>query len=67
MNIKEFFSELISPIKAAELTGLGERTVRQAIENKMLVEGEDCIKIGRQWVIYKPSLCKLNSIRPRRK
>lgn len=61
----EIFNQLISPKNASEKTGLEESTIRKAIKNKILIEGEDCIKIGKQWVIFIPSLKKLDVIKKR--
>lgn len=50
------WSELLSLKEAAEQYNREESTLRRAISNGLLVEGIDCKKFGKQWVILKSSL-----------
>lgn len=54
--MKNIFDDLLSLKEAAELYGREESTLRRAISNGKLVEGEDCKKFGKQWVIKKSSM-----------
>ena len=48
---KNIFDELISLKQASELYNRDESTLRRAISNGLLKEGQDCKKFGKQWVI----------------
>lgn len=54
--MENIFDDLLSLKEAAELYGREESTLRRAISNGRLVEGEDCKKFGKQWVIKKSSM-----------
>lgn len=54
--MKNIFDDLLSLKEAAELYNREESTLRRAISNGKLVEGEDCKKFGKQWVIKKSSM-----------
>lgn len=54
--MKNVFDDLLSLKEAAELYGREESTLRRAISNRKLVEGYDCKKFGKQWVIKKSSM-----------
>lgn len=43
--------KLLSLTEAAEIWSLDESTVRKAIAAGRLVEGIDCRKFGKQWII----------------
>lgn len=45
------FDGLIAFTEATKLWGLNESTLRKAISYGKLVDGVDCCKYGRQWVI----------------
>lgn len=45
------FNEMMSAAEAAEIWGLEQSTIRKAIAAKKLVEGRDCFKFGKQWVV----------------
>lgn len=62
----KIFDDLVTPQEAAEILGLAERTIRQAIETGKLIDGVDCKKYNRQWLIYKPSLSKMENIKSRK-
>mgnify|MGYP002621828461 CR=1 FL=1 len=57
--MKNIFDELISLKEASELYNREESTLRRAILNGRLIEGVDCKKFGKQWVIRKSSMDKL--------
>ena len=50
------WSKLLSQEEAAEQYNREESTLRRAISNGLLVEGVDCKKFGKQWVILRSSL-----------
>ena len=50
------WNELLSLKEAAEQYNREESTLRRAISNGTLVEGIDCKKFGKQWVILKSSM-----------
>ena len=50
------WNKLLSLKEAAEQYGREESTLRRAISNGTLVEGIDCKKFGKQWVILKSSM-----------
>ena len=45
------FQRLLSLAEAAEIWGLEQSTIRKAILNGRLVDGRDCRKFGKQWVV----------------
>lgn len=45
------FAELLSLAEAAEIWELEESTIRKAIAQGRLVDGQDCRKFGKQWVV----------------
>ena len=49
--MKNIFDELVSLKEASSLYNREESTLRRAISNGMLIEGQDCKKFGKQWVI----------------
>lgn len=53
------WNELLSLKEAAELYNREESTLRRAIANGLLVEGIDCKKFGKQWVILRSSMEKV--------
>lgn len=50
-DLSDPFKELISLAEAAELWKVEESTIRKAIANGYLKDGQDCRKFGKQWVI----------------
>lgn len=57
MSINTFdWGQLLSTKDAAVLYSREESTLKRAISNGKLVEGVDCKKFGRDWVILKSSL-----------
>lgn len=50
------WEQLLSLKEAAEQYGREESTLRRAISNGLLIEGQDCKKFGKQWVILKSSM-----------
>lgn len=53
------FYGLVSLAEAAELMGgLDPSTIRHAIAAGNFVEGRDCRKFGKQWVLTVESLCR---------
>lgn len=48
---KNIFDELVSLKQASTLYNREESTLRRAISNGLLKEGQDCKKFGKQWVI----------------
>ena len=45
------FEGLLSLADAAKIWGINESTVRKAIAAGRLVQGRDCQKYGKQWVV----------------
>lgn len=45
------FEGLLSLAEAAEIMRIDESTIRHAIKSGRMVEGRDCRKFGKQWVI----------------
>lgn len=45
------FAELLSLSEAAEIWGIDESSIRKAISQNRLVDGSDCRKFGKQWVV----------------
>ena len=56
MEDKNIWNKLISLKEAAEAYNRDTSTIKRAISNKTLVEGVDCKKFGRDWVILKSAL-----------
>ena len=56
MQNKKIWDKLISLKEAAEIYNRDTSTIKRAISNKTLVEGVDCKKFGRDWVILKSAL-----------
>lgn len=54
--MSDIWDELLSLKEAAEQYGRDESTLRRAISNGLLLEGVDCKKFGKQWVILKSSM-----------
>ena len=50
------WDKLMSLKEAAEIYNRDTSTIKRAISNKTLVEGVDCKKFGRDWVILKSAL-----------
>ena len=56
MNNKNIWNKLISLKDASEVYNRDTSTIKRAISNGTLVEGVDCKKFGRDWVILKSAL-----------
>ena len=56
MNNKNIWNKLISLKEASEVYNRDTSTIKRAISNGTLVEGVDCKKFGRDWVILKSAL-----------
>ena len=56
MQNKNIWDKLISLKEAAEIYNRDTSTIKRAISNGTLVEGVDCKKFGRDWVLLKSSL-----------
>lgn len=56
MENKKIWNKLISLKEAAEVYNRDTSTLKRAISNGTLVEGVDCKKFGRDWVILKSAL-----------
>ena len=56
MEDKNIWNKLISLKEAAEVYNRDTSTIKRAISNKTLIEGVDCKKFGRDWVILKSAL-----------
>ena len=56
MQNKKIWDKLMSLKEAAEIYNRDTSTIKRAISNKTLVEGVDCKKFGRDWVILKSAL-----------
>lgn len=53
---ENIWNRLLSLKEAAEQYNRDESTLKRAISNGKLVEGVDCKKFGRDWVILKASM-----------
>lgn len=53
---ENIWDKLLSLKEAAELYNRDESTLKRAISSGRLVEGIDCKKFGRDWVILKSSM-----------
>ena len=53
---KSIWDKLLSLKEASEIYERDSSTIKRAISNGTLVEGVDCKKFGRDWVILKESL-----------
>ena len=53
---ENIWDELLSLKEAAELYNRDASTLKRAISSGRLVEGIDCKKFGRDWVILKSSM-----------
>lgn len=47
----EPFNHLLSFSEAAEIWNIDQSTLRKAVANNKLLEGRDCRKFGKQWVV----------------
>ena len=56
MENKKIWDKLMSLKEASEIYNRDTSTIKRAISNKTLVEGVDCKKFGRDWVILKSAL-----------
>lgn len=52
------FKDLLSLAEAAVIWRLDTSTIRKAIASSTLVEGEDCRKFGKQWVVSAKAMCR---------
>lgn len=52
------FEELLSLAEAASIWGKEESTIRRAIAQGRLIEGEECRKFGKQWVVTVDGMAK---------
>ena len=53
---ENIWDNLLSLKEAAEIYNRDESTLKRAISSGRLVEGIDCKKFGRDWVILKSSM-----------
>ena len=55
MNILDYqygpFEGMLSAAEAAEIWGIDPSAIRKAIIDGRLIEGKDCRKFGKQWVV----------------
>lgn len=58
LDIGDSFRELLSLAEAAEIWHKEESTIRKAIAQGRLVDGEDCRKFGKQWVVTVQGMTK---------
>ena len=54
--MNSIWDNLLSLKEAAEQYNREESTLRRAISNGLLVEGQDCKKFGKQWIIKKEAM-----------
>ena len=45
------FDKLLAFSEAAEIWCIDQSTLRKAVANNKLIEGRDCRKFGKQWVV----------------
>lgn len=53
------FARLLAAAEAAEIWGLDTSTIRKAISDGRLVDGNDCRKFGKQWVVTVEGMARL--------
>ena len=53
------FDMLLSFADAAAMWKIDESTLRKAVINKRLVEGVDCMKFGKQWIVTPKAMIKV--------
>lgn len=53
------FENLLSAAEAAEIWDLDPSAIRRAIMEKRLIEGRDCRKFGKQWVITVDAMARV--------
>ena len=56
MHNEKIWEKLMSLREASKIYNRDTSTIKRAISNKTLVEGVDCKKFGRDWVILKSAL-----------
>ena len=56
MQNEKIWEKLMSLKEASEIYNRDTSTIKRAISNKTLIEGVDCKKFGRDWVILKSAL-----------
>ena len=52
------FHRLLSLGDAAEIWKIDSSTIRKAIAARKMVEGQDCMKYGKQWVVTVDAMAK---------
>lgn len=57
--MKNIFDDLLSLKEAADMYKREESTLRRAIAKGRLIEGQDCKKFGKQWVIKKSAMQRI--------
>lgn len=53
------FTGLLSLHEAALIWNIDDSTIRKAIEFGRLVDGDDCCKFGKQWVVTWSAMIKV--------
>ena len=56
MQNEKIWEKLMSLKEASKIYNRDTSTIKRAISNKTLIEGVDCKKFGRDWVILKSAL-----------
>lgn len=51
--------EVMNFSEASEKWGLGESTLRSAVSRKRLIDGVDCRKSGKGWIITKEAMRRI--------
>lgn len=50
---------MLSAAEAAEIWGIDSSAIRKAIIDGRLIEGQDCRKFGKQWVITVDAMARV--------
>ena len=58
------WEKLLSLAEAAEIWGKEESTIRRAIKESRLLDGEECRKFGKQWVVNIEGMIRLYGKEP---
>ena len=58
-KIMSAFTGLLSLHEAALIWNIDDSTIRKAIEFGRLVDGYDCCKFGKQWVVTRSAMMKV--------
>lgn len=58
------FEGLLSLAQAAAIWQLDDSTLRKAVAAGRLIEGADCLKYGKQWIVQATAMCRVYGAKP---